>query len=160
MMSPECTNDFIEIARGVCEKAGSKLTETRQHMLEVLLDVSTPMSAYELTDHYNMLLACDIKTMSVYRVLDFLESIRLVHRLQSINKYIICNHTFGACEEHPPLFMICKSCQHIEEVEIAQDVIDALTQHAKSADFSSVGSQIELYSLCKSCQSTFHKKLS
>ncbi|GAC34974.1 ferric uptake regulator family protein [Paraglaciecola polaris LMG 21857] len=159
-MSPECTNDFIEIARGVCEKAGSKLTETRQHMLEVLLDVSTPMSAYELTDHYNMLLACDIKTMSVYRVLDFLESIRLVHRLQSINKYIICNHTFGACEEHPPLFMICKSCQHIEEVEVDPEVIQALTHHANSADFSSVGSQIELYSLCIKCQSTFHKNLS
>jgi Fur family zinc uptake transcriptional regulator len=73
--------DVIEVARNICEKTGSRLTETRQHMLEVLLTIDTLKTAYELTEHYNRLIKSPIMAMSVYRILDFLASIRLVHRL-------------------------------------------------------------------------------
>jgi Fur family zinc uptake transcriptional regulator len=156
IMTAETTEDYFEIAKGVCEKAGSRLTDTRQHMLEVLLEVNKPLSAYEITEQYNQLIEPKIMTMSVYRILDFLESVHLVHRLQSINKYVVCNHSLGACHHHPPLYLICKSCQHIEEVELADEVINTLTQQAKSVGFSSVGSQVELYSLCTKCKSTIN----
>lgn len=155
-MAAEITKEYFDIAKGVCEKAGSRLTDTRQHMLEVLLEVNKPLSAYEITEQYNQVIEPKIMTMSVYRILDFLESVHLVHRLQSINKYVVCNHSLGACHHHPPLYLICKSCQHIEEVELADEVINTLTRQAKSVGFSSVGSQVELYSLCTKCKSTIN----
>ena len=72
IMCPVNTDDFIEIARDMCEKAGSRLTETRLHMLEVLLDVKTPMSAYELTDHYNTLIFAIIHLALVKNIRPFL----------------------------------------------------------------------------------------
>jgi Fur family zinc uptake transcriptional regulator len=155
-MTAVTTEDYFEIAKVICERAGSRLTDTRQHMLEVLLEVNKPLSAYEITEEYNQLIEPQIKTMSVYRILDFLESVHLVHRLQSINKYVVCNHSLGSCQYHPPLYLICKSCQHIEEVELADEVINTLTGQAKSVGFSSVGSQVELYSLCTKCKATIN----
>tara|TARA_R110000751_G_scaffold15290_2_gene49353 strand:+ start:50978 stop:51481 length:504 start_codon:yes stop_codon:yes gene_type:complete len=151
------TRDLIEVAKDICEQTGSRLTETRQHMLEVLSTVDTPKSAYELTDDYNRLVNSPIMAMSVYRILNFLASIKLVHHLHSINKYIICKHPKGSSEDQVPLFLICTSCQQIEEVAIAKDLIHALSDHAESSGFVSAGSQIELNSLCKKCQSNIHQ---
>jgi Fur family zinc uptake transcriptional regulator len=151
--------DVIEVAKDICEKTGTRLTETRQHMLEVLFTVDTPKSAYELTDDYNRLVKSPIMAMSVYRILNFLASIKLVHHLHSINKYIICKHPIASSEDQVPLFLICNSCQQIEEVAIAADLINALSEHAESSGFVSAGSQIELNSLCKKCQSNIHQHL-
>jgi Fur family zinc uptake transcriptional regulator len=149
--------DVIEVAKDICEKTGTRLTETRQHMLEVLFTVDTPKSAYELTDDYNRLVKSPIMAMSVYRILNFLASIKLVHHLHSINKYIICKDPLASSEDQVPLFLICNSCQQIEEVVIAAELINALSEHAESSGFVSTGSQIELNSLCKKCQSNIHQ---
>ncbi|GAA6183093.1 MULTISPECIES: Fur family transcriptional regulator [Alteromonadaceae] len=152
------TKNLISIARLICEESGSKLTEKRQHVLEVLFQLNTPVSAYELTDHYNSIIGAPITAMSVYRILEFLEAAKLVHRLNSINKYIICAPTFGPWKHQPPLFLICKSCQSIKKIELANDLIKTLSEQAKSAGFPILGSQIELNSICNDCSSQKHKK--
>ncbi|WP_252732162.1 Fur family transcriptional regulator [Paraglaciecola arctica] len=152
MMSTVAAKDMVKVARNICDKTGNRLTETRQHVLEVLFELDTPVSAYELTEHYNLLIDSPIKTMSIYRILDFLESIRLVHRLRSINKYIVCHHSVGACHHKTPFFLVCKSCHCIKDLEIATEFVTAFLQQVEEAGFLSVGSQMELSSLCKNCQ--------
>ncbi|MEP1445975.1 MAG: transcriptional repressor [Paraglaciecola sp.] len=152
MMSTAAAKDMVKVARSICDKTGNRLTETRQHVLEVLYELNTPVSAYELTEHYNLLIDSPIKTMSVYRILDFLESIRLVHRLRSINKYIVCNHSIGACHHTTPFFLVCRSCHCIKDLEIATEFITAFSQQVDEAGFVSAGSQMELSSLCNICQ--------
>ncbi|WP_340677073.1 transcriptional repressor [Paraglaciecola sp.] len=126
---------MIKLARQICGKTGSRLTETRQHVLAVLFKLDTPVSAYKLTEHYKLLIDPPIMAMSVYRILDFLESIRLVHRLHTINKYIICHHAVGACRHQTPVFLICTSCHHIQEVEITTELVTAFSHHVENADF-------------------------
>ncbi|GAB2702480.1 transcriptional repressor [Aliiglaciecola sp. 3_MG-2023] len=147
------TKNMISVARLICEESGSRLTEKRQHVLEVLFKLNTPVSAYELTDHYKKTIGASITAMSVYRILEFLETAKLVHRLNSINKYIICAPTFGPWKHQPPLFLICKSCQSIKKVELANDLIKALSEQAQTAGFSVLGSQIELNTICDKCAS-------
>jgi Fur family zinc uptake transcriptional regulator len=148
------TEDMIKIVSSICEKKGIRLTETRQHVLEVLFKLDIPVSAYELTEQYNLHIDSPIMAMSVYRILDFLESIRLVYHLHSINKYIICHHVGGISEQHPPHFLICKSCHHIQEFRLATELVAAFSIQVENAGFLSVGSQIELNSLCEKCKST------
>jgi Fur family zinc uptake transcriptional regulator len=148
------TKDMIKIVSSICQKQGSRLTETRQHVLEVLFKLDTPVSAYELTEQYNLHIDLPIMAMSVYRILDFLESIRLVHCIHSINKYIICHHVGGICKQHPPHFLICKSCHHIQEFELSKELEAAFSIQVENAGFLSAGSQIELNSLCENCKST------
>jgi Fur family transcriptional regulator, zinc uptake regulator len=148
------TKDMVNEARHICEITGNRLTETRQHVLEVLLTLDTPVSAYELTERYNLLIDAPIMAMSVYRILDFLESIHLVHRIHSINKYIICNHGVGACKHQPPFFLICKSCHHIKHVEIPTEFITTFLQQVEIEGFLSIGSQFELNSLCENCKAS------
>lgn len=154
MMSAAAAEKMVNVAKSICDSTGNRLTETRQHVLEVLFKLDTPVSAYELTEHYNQLIETPIKTMSVYRILDFFESIRLVHRLRSINKYIVCNHTVGACNHKTPFFLVCKSCHYIKDLEIATDIASAFLQQVEDTGFLSIGSQMELSSLCENCRQT------
>jgi Fur family zinc uptake transcriptional regulator len=148
------TKDMIKIVSRICQKQRSRLTETRQHVLDVLFILDTPVSAYELTEQYNLHIDLPIMAMSVYRILDFLGSIRLVHCLHSINKYIICHHVGDICKQHPPIFLTCKSCHHIQVFELSKDLEAAFSIQVENAGFLSAGSQTELNSLCENCQST------
>ncbi|MFA3791113.1 Fur family transcriptional regulator [Aliiglaciecola sp. SL4] len=151
------TKNLISVARLICEETGSRLTEKRQHVLEVLFKLNTPVSAYELTEHYNAIIGSPITPMSVYRILEFLEAANLVHRLHSINKYIICAPTFGPWKHHPPLFLICKSCQCVKKIELGNDMIETLSLLTQKHGFLTTGSQIELNSTCEICVSVTKK---
>ena len=50
------------------------------------------MSAYELVDYCKETYGVSPPPMSVYRILDFLQQERLVHKLNLANKYIACAH--------------------------------------------------------------------
>lgn len=151
-------SNVLQFAREICDRTGNRLTETRLHMLQVLMTVNTPMSAYELTDHYNSIIDQPIMAMSVYRILDFLESIHLVHRLHSINKYVLCHHLEDCHEHHPALFIICRTCQHTQQLSLSPGVLDVLSQQALHAGFKATGSQLELTCLCEKCQPSFSQQ--
>ncbi|XOV78108.1 MAG: Fur family transcriptional regulator [Aestuariibacter sp.] len=141
-------------ARQACESSGKKLTEKRQRVLEILLKAEGPMSAYELIDAYNQVTESPIMAMSVYRILDFLESVRLVHRLHSANKYMPCNSSCGSCQHLVSAFLICKSCQKVSEVETSENIVSELLKIAGKKGYSLSETQLELAGVCQNCHST------
>ncbi|MDO6806861.1 transcriptional repressor, partial [Wenyingzhuangia sp. 1_MG-2023] len=75
-------------------------------VLELIWQSHKPVGAYELlpalaNDGFNS------APPTVYRALDFLLDLGLVHRLHSLNAYVGCNHP-GA--NHPVCFFICEHC--------------------------------------------------
>lgn len=82
----------LEKAKWLCDQAGTRLTEKRLRVLKVLLLSEIPLTAYELADAYFDYFDAKIPTMSVYRILDFLVSMHLVHKVSSASKYIACTY--------------------------------------------------------------------
>ena len=110
------------------------------------------MSAYELVDYCKEHYGESIPAMSVYRILDFLQEEHLVHKLNLANKYIACAHITCAHEHGVPQFLICGSCQKVEEITINKSTINTLRKNVEGAGFHLVSPQLEMNCLCSDCK--------
>ena len=135
-----------------CTSSGGKFTEKRQQVLEILLKAKTPLSAYELTDQFNKVMDAPILAMSVYRILDFFESVDLVHRLKSENKFMACSHLNAGCQHQLSMFLICSSCNKVVEMGDANDKVKALFKQIELTGFTPSKSQLEITGLCCQCK--------
>ncbi|WP_404341750.1 Fur family transcriptional regulator [Pseudoalteromonas mariniglutinosa] len=151
-MNQQQVNKTIRYAHLKCETLGKKLTEKRQQVLEVLLHANTPLSAYELTDQFNKVMNVPILAMSVYRILDFLESVGLVHRLKSENKFMACSHANVGCQHQLSMFLICSSCNKATEMNDVESLVQTLFQRLELRGFSPAGAQLEIPGLCCQCK--------
>lgn len=138
-------------AQDICTHSGARLTKKRKEILELMLLSGTPLSAYELTDHYNKSTDSSMPVMSAYRMLDFLATEQLVHKLSSTNKYIACSHIACSHEHEIPQFLICGKCENVKEIAIAKRITDELDQQVADAGYKLINSQLELKCICDEC---------
>ena len=150
-MNKQKINREIDKAKDVCARSGGRLTEKRKAVLEVLLRSNTPLSAYEINDAYNHASEKSMPTMSVYRILEFLEAEDLVHKLSSTNKYVACSHITCNHEHEIPQFLICGKCQSAKEITISKSIIDELGQLVSNAGYTLTRPQLELQCVCYHC---------
>ncbi|BDX07026.1 Fur family transcriptional regulator [Planctobacterium marinum] len=144
----------LEVAESVCKQLGRELSTKRQRVLQVLLQSSRPVSAYEITSEYNKLTTPAIKAMSVYRILEFLTSANLAHKLESTNKFIACKQD---CDNHQhpySLFLICDECEQVSEICSTNEFIEQLGCAIGKTKFTPNGHQLEIIGRCASCQTS------
>lgn len=136
-----------------CQQQGGKLTEKRERVLAQLVRSATPLSAYEVADLMNKESEQNMPAMSVYRILDFLVSIQLVHKLSSANKYLACSHITCEHQHEVPQFLICRTCHAVKEIGISRKILDELNASVSKAGYRLQNSQLELDCLCENCLS-------
>lgn len=91
---------------------GSRWTEPRRRVYELLLQAGGPVKAYDLMEVYAE--GRTAKPPTVYRALEFLEQVGVVHRIASLNAYVACH---GEDPSHAPAFLICDCCGSTQEFE-------------------------------------------
>jgi Fur family zinc uptake transcriptional regulator len=144
-------NTIIQHAEKNCKAHGTKLTDKRKLVLAGLLKSDKAMSAYELVDYCKDELGETLPPMSVYRILDFLHSENLVHKLNLANKYIACAHITCEHSHGVPQFLICSNCLRVKEIQIEQSIITALKSNVEAAHFHLTSPQLEMHCLCNKC---------
>ena len=148
-------DSLLRAAEVSCAEKGARLTQRRRQVLSVLMQSSSPLSAYEVLDLCNRSTTSAMPAMSVYRILDFLEQQLLVHRLATSHKFVSCAHI--ACD-HKHLrtthFLLCEGCSSVEEVDATEEASEALEQMAKTVGFKLTAQQFELSGICTSCQNS------
>lgn len=143
---------IIDHAEHHCKQNGSRLTVKRKRVLSGLLQSEKALSAYELIDYCREEYGESIPAMSVYRILDFLESERLVHKLNLANKYVACSHiTCNHDHAAVPQFLICRQCLKVKEISISKSTIDELAKNVQQAEFHLASPQLEMNCLCSDC---------
>ncbi len=151
MMTTLATKRTLENASEMCRASGARLTEKRKRTLTVLLDASAPISAYELKEAYEKKYSDSLTAMSAYRMLNFLVSETLAHKLHSVNKYSACAHINCDHPHELPQFLICDSCESVTEVGIKKDALEKLKQGIKQTGFKLNEQQLELHGTCHKC---------
>jgi len=141
----------IAHAERQCQSNGTKLTKKRQAVLFGLLKSKQAMTAYELSDFCKHELGESMPTMSVYRILEFLESQQLVHKLKLANRFVACVHIACDHQHAAPQFLICIDCYRVTEISIKDSTINALRSSVDTAGYTLVSPQIELSCLCEAC---------
>ena len=116
----------LKYVHSLCEQKKVKLTEKRQQVLYSLLKANKALSAYELIDSLRLHFDQDFAPMTVYRILKFLEEHALVHKLQSANKFVTCAHISDCQVRKTPQFLICNSCQKVDEVHLDEELMEAV----------------------------------
>lgn len=143
---------ILEKAKQSCVEQGVKLTSKRENVLLSIIKAGEAVSAYELADIYRETYGQTIPAMSVYRILDFLVELSLVHKLISANKYIACSHISCSHSHQIPQFLICENCHAVTEIGISNSVIDELKSSVEKTGFTLTTQQLELQGLCTKCQ--------
>lgn len=144
-------NQIIDHAERHCKAHGSRLTIKRKHVLLGLLQSKKALSAYELIDICKAEFGEALPAMSMYRILDFLQSMHLVHKLNLANKYVACAHIACDHEHAAPQFLICGQCQKVKEISINKATIVEFQNNVKNAGFHLVSPQLEMNCICENC---------
>ena len=142
---------IIQHAEQHCDMRGSRLTQKRKQVLTGLVKSNKALSAYELIDFCKQEYGESLPAMSVYRILDFLESELLVHKLNLANKYVACMHISCDHAHAVPQFLICKNCSIVKEITVEESTISDLGNTVKGAGYQLLSPQIELNCLCDNC---------
>jgi len=110
--------------------------------------------AHHLKRSAKMLGAYDIQTAlairypnTVYRALDRLSELGLVHRVRSQNAFVACHHPSTA---HTPGFMICSECGSVKEFDL-HAIRPHLVSAAADDSFEIDRVAIEVTGRCRRC---------
>ncbi|HXE16959.1 MAG TPA: Fur family transcriptional regulator [Stellaceae bacterium] len=142
-----CVEKALDRADALCATQGARLTELRRVVLELVWRGHEPVGAYALLDalkrsHPNA------APPTIYRALDFLAGHGLIHRIESLNAYIGCDHPE---RPHEGQFLICARCSNAAEID-DPSVARALSKSASGLGFAVTRQTVELSGLCPSCQ--------
>jgi len=143
---------ILSKANDKCKASGTKLTAKRKLVLQQLVETEQLLSAYDILERIELKTKLKLPAMSVYRILSFLESQDLVHKLESQNKYLACIHIACKHAHESPQFLICQNCSKVKELDMSESIIAEIFDSAKSADFQLVNPTLEIKGVCHACQ--------
>jgi len=152
MVSKVRIKKVLSKAEERCAFSGTRLTDKRKSILEIMVASEIPLSPYEVVDQYNQVSESKMPANSAYRILDFLVSENLAHKLASAQKYVACSHIACDHTHEVPQFLICGECQKVQEIGIKSSLMSQLKGNVESTGYSMTSQQLEIQCLCPDCQ--------
>ena len=142
-----CQSEALITAEKICRDQGARLTPLRRQVLTLVWNAHTPVKAYDLLNQLKPAHPNAAPT-TIYRALDFLLELRLIHRLQSLNAFIGCGL---AGDRHQGQFLICRVCGGVAELPVSQRN-NQIDKRAQQLGFLIEQETIEITGVCLSCQ--------
>lgn len=123
------------------------LTKNQALVFDALAEANGPLTAYAILD---ALRDQGMRApLQVYRALTKLMNVGLVHRLESLNAFVVCSHPECASHESAA-FAICETCGQVEEFS-PEDAVRVLHDWADKHNFALARTTIELRGKCANC---------
>lgn len=146
-MTASSSETLLAQAQQVCIKKGARFTKVREQVFLLLAKHEGAVGAYDLLDQLKKIDTA-AKPATIYRALDFLSKQGFVHKIESINAFVMCHH-FGDCD-HPVQLLICDRCGHVEEIQ-SNNFDLALRSMADANGFTISHQIVEAHGTCKAC---------
>lgn len=130
----------IEI--GNCPKG---LSKNEKLVWAAMVASTEPLKAYEILD---LLKEQGVRApMTVYRALDGLEAKGVIHKLEGLNAFVLCNHEGPHSVQ---TFLVCETCSKVEELEVV--AVEAnIAPAVKAAAFKMHTARLEIKGNCMQC---------
>ena len=136
-----------EVAERRCAEANVRLTPARWELYTELVANNRPLSAYELIGLREKRLGKKIAPLTIYRHLDFLIDVGLVHKIESTHTYVLCDHP---AHGHESQYLLCTECGRADEME-SETLKDVLSDMARQHGFETSKSVVEMSGICVDC---------
>ena len=137
----------LDAATLLCEQRGLRFTPIRKRVLELVWDSHAPMAAYDLLKALRQE-KDNAEAPTIYRALDFLLQNGMVHKIESMNAFVGCDHPGNA---HAGQFLICTECKQVLEQENPL-LSDVISEHALEHNFTISSHTIEIMGVCAQCR--------
>ena len=138
---------LLQQAQRVCQQRGARLTKIREQVFLLLAKHDGAVGAYDLLAELKGIDPA-AKPATIYRALDFLGKQGFVHKIESINAFVMCHH-FSECN-HPVQLLICDECGHVEEIQ-SNNFDLALRSMADASGFNISHQIVEAHGTCQAC---------
>lgn len=138
---------ILSQAKKICQVRNVRLTPQREEVLRLIAVQHCAISAYDLLDLLRVS-EPQAKPPTIYRGLEFLLEQGFIHKIESINSYIICHHFNDP--KHTSVMLICKNCGSIAESN-GQAVEAIILKLTKQTGFQLSNTVVESHGLCKYC---------
>ena len=141
-----CMATAIAKAEQVCELRNQRFTKLRKRIFELVWQQHKPIRAYDVLEQ----LQKDGRAAppTVYRALDFLLELGLIHRIESMNAFVGCNNPE---QKHEGQFFICNECGAFVELD-SSPINSAISHSAEHSGFEIQQRTIEIMGLCPECK--------
>lgn len=127
------------------KKRPSGLTKNEKLVWDALAGCAEPKKAYEILD---LLKEKGVRApMTVYRALGGLESKGVIHKLDGLNSFVLCNHE-GPHEVQA--FLVCETCATVVEVDIDAASV-SVAPAVKREGFDMHTARLEIRGVCGGC---------
>src|SRR5512146_813437 len=103
---------IVRVVERECTSRSLRLTPLRREVLELVAKARKPVKAYDLLESLRDSHP-GAAPPTVYRALDLLLEHGFIHKLESINAYVFCQHPG---EAHQVPFLICDVCEGATEL--------------------------------------------
>jgi len=140
---------IINKAEKYCADNATRFTDPRRYVLQILNQSNIAMTAYEILNALGQYLD-NPKPPTAYRAIDFWVEHGFIHRIESLNAYILCKagHVHDGSQ-----FMICDDCGKVEEAHLCT-LPDGLATKATNQKFNVHHCSVELHGQCCKCSAT------
>lgn len=126
----------------------TKLTRNQGIVHQALAAAERPLTAYEILDLATVRAEGLKAPLTIYRALDKLIALGLVHRIESLNAFMVCGH--GHHHHQATGFIICQGCGKTVELPI-DDCGGHLGANAARAGFAVDAVRVEMTGRCPDC---------
>jgi Fur family zinc uptake transcriptional regulator len=128
--------------------AADSLTRNQALVLAALAKAEGPLSAYDILDEVR---SGGIRApLQVYRALERLVALGLVHRLESLNAFVACCRHEPHAEDSMTAFAICEACGQVAEFS-DREIARRLGRWAEDNAFRPRKTTIEIRGCCRAC---------
>jgi len=138
--------NFEEACCQALKADGSRLTSARRSIIRALAQASGPVSAREVINQ-----ARKVDPVSVYRTLDRLAELNMLHPVQPQGSYLPCHH--GQCAHASHVLLACRKCGHLAEIHLPDEILGPLFWYlSETHHFKGDHHLFQINGLCRECQ--------
>lgn len=147
VLNPSTIEQQLLDAENLCKQRNKRLTPIRKQVLQLLIQAQRSLKAYELLEQIRPLQP-KAAPPTVYRALDFLTELGLIHRIDAVNAWSACVDVAGTPHD---LLVVCTRCGMVAELSapsLSQQIDACILQ----AGFAIASGDTELRAMCLQCQ--------
>ena len=127
-------------------KKNQTLTKNQRIVLNLLQDSGEPLKAYFILDSLKK--EGLNSPLQVYRALDKLVELGKIHKVESLNSFIICNNSNCASNT---AFTICERCGKVKEIK-NNNITEGVNELVRENKLNITRYNLEFYVVCNTCK--------
>lgn len=145
-----CVERMVARAERLCARNGGRLTPLRREVFKIVASSHEAMGAYDIIQNMDRN-GSRPAPITVYRILDFLREVGLVHKIESRNAFVACTCDHENYER--AALLICEQCDTVAEID-ATALTSTIKEITEREAFAVRRPVIELSGICTHCSKT------